>query len=238
MKKTTCLKCNFEFTNRGGNYIKHFNSCNGTYKPTTKLLNCKYCNLTYSGLNTNQRANHSRWCKQNPARNSYTPDLTKARAAKKNFENQYTKAKKEGRQVPPSPHKGKSGFWLGKNHTEETKQKIKQKALNSPHRRLKKGTVLYKGVLLDSSWELHLAERLDFLNIKWVRPEALVWIDENGCKHNYFPDFYLPEYNLYLDPKNPWAIKVQANKLKLLLTQYPNIKIIESLEECRKFCKP
>lgn len=27
-----------------------------------------------------------------------------------------------------------------------------------------------------------------------------------GIKHTYTPDFYLPEYNVYLDPKNDYLI--------------------------------
>ena len=41
---------------------------------------------------------------------------------------------------------------------------------------------MYKDVLLDSSWELALAIRLDELNIKWIRPERIMWIDKNNLK--------------------------------------------------------
>jgi hypothetical protein len=196
---------------------------------------CKYCKLTFDNLNTNQRANHSRWCEKNPKRNYYICTLTKARAAKTNYENQFTKAKREGREVPVSPNKGKVGSFAGKTHSFETKQKMKEKALASSHRRLKKGTLLYKGVLLDSSWELELAKRLDELNVEWLRPDPIKWLDQTGTSHNYFPDFYIPEWDLYLDPKNPQAVRVQQHKLNMLLTQYPNIRILTTLEECKNF---
>jgi hypothetical protein len=108
-------------------------------------------------------------------------------------------------------------------------------ALESAHRRLKKNTIVYKGVLLDSSWELELAKRLDFLGISWIRPSPLKWVDGHGKSHNYFPDFYLPAFDLYLDPKNRFALIVQKEKLVKLKKQYKNIKILTSIEECKNF---
>ncbi len=123
----------------------------------------------------------------------------------------------------------------GRLHSEETKKIQKQKALESKHRRLLKNTVQYKGVLLDSSWELALAKRLDDLNIEWIRPNPLKWKDYSGIEHNYFPDFYLPHYDLYLDPKNPQAFKVQMEKIKILSETYANIIWLKSLSDCLNF---
>lgn len=39
-----------------------------------------------------------------------------------------------------------------------------------------------------------------------IRPKALKYIDACNKIHNYIPDFYLPEYNVYLDPKNDFLI--------------------------------
>lgn len=122
-----------------------------------------------------------------------------------------------------------------KKHTEETKQLIKQKALASSHRRLKKGVVDYKGVMLDSSWELALAKRLDELGVGWERPKPLKWTDQHGLTHNYFPDFYLPEYDIYIDPKNPHAVKVQKHKMDVLKSTYHNLIFIYDLNGCKTF---
>ena len=235
MKKTTCPKCNFEFANRGGNYNRHHKSCNGTYVPFEKMLCCKYCKISFESLNKNQKANHSRWCKQNPEYSTYISSLTSVRSARKNFENQYTKAKREGQTIPISSNKGKPGHFNGRTHTDKTKQLQREKALSSSHRRLKKGMVEYNGIMLDSSWELELAKRLDELKIKWIRPKSIPWKDQNGLTHNYFPDFYLPLFDLFLDPKNPFAMKVQQNKLKMLTAQYKNIIFLTSLDECKNF---
>ena len=236
MKKTICSKCKYEFTNKSGNFNKHFQSCKGTYTPQyIKLISCKYCFLNFETLSNNERANHSRWCCKNPKRSTYSEELIKARACKVSFENQYTKAKKQNKKIPISPCKGKPGSFLGKKHSEKTKALQREKALNSSHRRVMKKTAFYKNVLMDSSWEIELAKRLDFLGIKWVRPMAVPWKDNNGVTHHYFADFYLPEYNLYLDPKNLYVIKLQNNKLICLSKQYDNIAIIPSLKECKKY---
>lgn len=198
---------------------------------------CKHCSTQYDTANKPKgwMANHSRWCVKNPKRNTYNQDLSKARAAK-TPEGRVAAAEKlkilhrDGRY----DHLDRKNF-LGKKHTDASKKKISEGALKSKHRRLRKGVVFYKGVMLDSSWELALAKRLDVLGIIWLRPEPFKWVDKMGVYHNYFADFYLPDYDIYLDPKNPYALKVQKEKLDLLLEQYNNIKIIHSLIECENF---
>ena len=73
-------------------------------------------------------------------------------------------------------------------------------------------TIYYKNVVLESSWELELAIFLDDNNIKWIRPEPIKWND--GVKDRlYYPDFYLTEQDIYLDPKNPYCM--EKDKLKM-----------------------
>jgi hypothetical protein len=244
--KIQCAKCLNLFSKKGGNYNKHVAKCIGTYAPFAKLSKCKYCDLIFSNEMTSSfRANHSRWCIKNPKRQDYVnllknngnvEAMNNARK-KSGMLNQYVKARLENRDIPESPNKGKPGSFLGKNHTYTSKELIRQKALSSKHRRLVRSITKYEKldgsiVILDSSWEVALAKRLDKQNIEWIRPEPLEWSDENGIIHNYFPDFYLPKFDVYLDPKNPQAIKVQKNKLQILLKQYSNIVILSSLEEC------
>lgn len=70
-----------------------------------------------------------------------------------------------------------------------------------------------KKVLLESSWEVKTAEMLCAYNIEWTRPEPMSWIDINNKRHLYFPDFYLPKYDTYLDPKNPFCMNRDKEKL-------------------------
>jgi predicted nucleic acid-binding Zn ribbon protein len=71
-------------------------------------------------------------------------------------------------------------------------------------------------VVLESSWELKVAELLDEKNIKWVRPSSLTWIDGLGNHRQYYPDFYLTEHDLYLDPKNIYCMGLDKDKLEYI----------------------
>lgn len=71
-----------------------------------------------------------------------------------------------------------------------------------------------KEVNLESSWELTIAEMLDKKGIEWYRPKAMKWIDATGKNRLYYCDFYLPKYDTYLDPKNPYCMELDADKLK------------------------
>ena len=80
-------------------------------------------------------------------------------------------------------------------------------------------TFLYNGVLLESSYELTLAKELDSNNIKWNRSKRLKWVDEAGKQRHYTPDFYLLDFDVYLDPKNDYLIKIDSVKIKLCSIQ-------------------
>ena len=73
-----------------------------------------------------------------------------------------------------------------------------------------------KTVLLESSWELEIAEFLDNNDIEWSRPEPIEWIDDKSINRLYYPDFYLKKLNMYLDPKNPTAMKKQQYKMNII----------------------
>lgn len=70
-----------------------------------------------------------------------------------------------------------------------------------------------KEVLLDSSWEVVIAKLLIEKNIKWIRPSFIKWVDSNNKTRRYYPDFYLVDYGVYLDPKNIFGIKTGQEKI-------------------------
>ncbi len=73
-----------------------------------------------------------------------------------------------------------------------------------------------KDVLLESSWEVEIASLLDSLNIEWIRPKPIKWIDTKNISHLYFPDFYLVHKKIYLDPKNPYCMDKDKEKLSIV----------------------
>lgn len=90
-----------------------------------------------------------------------------------------------------------------------------------------------KEVILESSWEYDLAQWLDQRNIVWERPSYIKWFDEKNKKQRlYYPDFYLTEHNIYLDPKNPTSLKIEIDKMtsveKLIPIRYGDINDIKN----------
>ncbi len=210
-----------------------------------KMRKCKHCSVEFD-IETKPlgwMANHSRWCSLNPKREQYakTNHLHGIMAMKSK-----ESRKKAAIGIQEAWKKGcyenvNFKTFLGKKHTEETKEKLRHKALQSKHRRLLRSTRKYHHkdgtvVLLDSSWEETLAKRLDELNVDWIRPkEPIEWCDKNGIKHNYFPDFYLPNQNIFLDPKNNIVYTKTIEKIKVLEKTIPNLIILRSLKQCEEY---
>lgn len=81
-----------------------------------------------------------------------------------------------------------------------------------------------KIVILESGWEEKIAIFLDENDIEWIRPKYTIpWISLDGKPHKYYPDFYLPKYNVYVDPKNERIVKKDKEKLDYLI---PRISLI------------
>lgn len=148
----------------------------------------------------------------------------------------------------PNRIQGKNQFSYGAICTEDTKLKqskshkgkicsdqMRQKMSIIMSERIKRNVrysqqVEYNGIVLDSSWELKLAKSLDENNVKWIRPNALKWTDGQGKTRRYLPDFYLPDLEVYLEPKNIYLQKKDELKIKSASLQN-KVKIILLLEE-------
>jgi len=113
----------------------------------------------------------------------------------------------------------------------ETKRKLSENAkknkLGGHNSKMKYmyETLEGKVVYLQSSYEFEVAKNLDKNGIKWLRPESLNWVDELNKSHRYYPDFYLINYNVFLDSKNDYLIKKDQNKINQVIKQN-NVKIL------------
>lgn len=104
---------------------------------------------------------------------------------------------------------------LGKKHSKETRKKMSEThkkrgwgghtKKNSKRYKRKDGSTIF----LQSSYEVSVAEELDRNNVEWIRPKPLTY----GDGRSYYPDFYLPQYDVYLDPKNGYLIDVDSEKI-------------------------
>lgn len=85
----------------------------------------------------------------------------------------------------------------------------------------------YKSIWMDSSWEVEIAKWLDQNKIEWVRSKNInfLWTDVDNRIRRYYPDFYLPKYDIYLDPKNSFKAKQDEYKLKKVISEN-NINLI------------
>jgi hypothetical protein len=112
-------------------------------------------------------------------------------------------------------------------HTEETKEYLSILACErlAKHSKYTKNVEYKPGVILESSYEVRVAEILDSLNIEWIKVrQGYIW-DDNGKKRRYIPDFYLPKQNLFLDPKNDYLIKKDKRKINSAM-EMNNIKVV------------
>lgn len=72
----------------------------------------------------------------------------------------------------------------------------------------------YNGIKFDSGWEVTVAKWLDLNNFDWIRPTEPISYSINGIDKNYYPDFYLPKFGIYLDPKNHIVSEKQKEKVE------------------------
>lgn len=97
----------------------------------------------------------------------------------------------------------------------------------------------YKGVWMDSTWERRLAERLDEVEISWERDlgkHVFIYQDESGKERRYFPDFYLPAHDLYIEVKGYWT-KQTRHKMKDVISRNKDARflVLESLKQIEEF---
>ncbi|CAB5226293.1 hypothetical protein UFOVP760_72 [uncultured Caudovirales phage] len=90
----------------------------------------------------------------------------------------------------------------------------------------------YKGIIFDSSWEVKIAKHLDKKQIKWERSRkhVLYWVDSNKIERRYYPDFFLTEHNIYIDPKNSYKQEIDKEKLDYIKRYYT--LIVGDVNEC------
>lgn len=178
-------------------------------------MNCKFCEKPCK--NDNSLRNHERLCKKNPNKQEVVSNFIKYNIRRKDLNikgsNHYTKAKKLGLPKPVLSDETKkklSESSKGRKYTKEQKQKhsdsMKRAVEKFPESYTKNNVVGrvknidYGGIKLKGSWEVIVAKWLDVNNIKWeheTKSFDYIW---NGNR-KYYPDFYLPEFNMFIEVK-------------------------------------
>lgn len=84
---------------------------------------------------------------------------------------------------------------------------------------LKHRSYHYNDMLFNSSYELRYALYCEEHNINYVlHPKPIPYIF-NGEQHLYFPDFYIPSEDKYVDPKNSYLINYPQKHLGISDTE-------------------
>lgn len=123
--------------------------------------------------------------------------------------------------------RGKTSSFKGKKHTEETRKKISQKmTINNKGGRCKWFEV--SGQKVQGTWERDIANKFEELGIKWSKIKTNnhtfeYYMDDK--LHSYTPDFYLHDYDVYLEIKGHWWGK-DKEKMDIVKKTYPNNRII------------
>lgn len=181
---------------------------------------CQYCNKICT--DTSSLKNHERRCKDNPKR-SLNPMTPKGRIV----HNKKGKANSLIRWADPSSREKQS----------QSMQLAVEKYPNSyssgnSNRRVK--SIIYKDITLQGTWELDFYKWCERENIDCVRTPGWFHYVHEGKKRKYFPDFYLPELDLYIEVKGR-RTDVDLSKWnqfphKLSIIECEEIKIIRKNE--------
>ena len=166
---------------------------------------CQYCSKECKNLNSLRQ--HEIRCAHNPNR-KYNVCAGFNNKGKKAWNKGLTKEtsdvlKRKG-EIQSKTTKNRPG----RKHTEAEKQNLRECALKNGFGgfNMHKKTIFVNGIAVDSSYEKIVAESLTENNIEWKRCIRFKYIDDKNKLHYYTPDFYLPAYDVYLDPKNDFLI--------------------------------
>lgn len=166
----------------------------------------------------NSHTNNERTCHRNPDRllpeksETWKKSMEKKRG--RTARNQFSKARELGLPVPIVSEETRLKLRkasIGRVWSEEERKRhskrMKQAVIDNPDSYAKHNVVgrvknvEYNGHILKGSWELIVAKWLDSMDISWmseVNPKQYNW---NGSEHLYFPDFYLPNEDVYIEVK-------------------------------------
>lgn len=84
---------------------------------------------------------------------------------------------------------------------------------------------------VQGTWELAYAKWLNDQRISFVAHKGRIPYVEKDKNRNYYPDFYLPDFDVYIEIKNKYHHSLQPDKLNLVSEQHPNLKIYVLFKE-------
>jgi hypothetical protein len=178
-------------------------------------MNCRFCEKICK--NDNSLRNHERLCHKNPDRQIIVSNFIEFNKKRKEQNikgtNHFVKSKQLGLPIPLMSDETKKKIsealknrvWTEeqrKQHSEVMKIAVKKHpdsyTKNNVVGRVK--NIDYNGVKLKGKWELIVAKWLDDNQIKWEHETKSFEYEWNGIR-NYYPDFYLPDFDFFIEVK-------------------------------------
>jgi pyruvate/2-oxoacid:ferredoxin oxidoreductase beta subunit len=196
------------------------------------MYTCSYCNKICK--NKNSHINHERCCPSNPNRNYRSNKLGKKGG------NQYTKG--TARPISDETRRKLSEAGKKQKWTDERKRKLSESMKKAVEKypesytssnRGRTKQVIVDGIKFQGQWELEFYNYCIANNIKIERSNEWFEYEWNGTR-KYFPDFYLPEKNTYVEVKG-----YETDRDKAKWKYFPKkLKVIkkEEIKKIRKGC--
>lgn len=150
--------------------------------------------------------------------------------------NQYTKAEELGLPKPVISNETRALLQIGPKNRIWTDEQRENMAEHARRRGLGgkfiNGRYSYNGQSFASSYEIRVAQSLDENHIEWIKcKETFKYIGPDNKQRTYLPDFYLPQFDIYLDPKNDFLIN--SINPSLGFNDCEKIKIVEESHNIR-----
>jgi len=219
--KYKCEKCGKEISLIAK--TRHDRSCDGSYK-NYKTLHynvkiCPFCNKEYS--TASGCGSHISQCELNPDRifrktnYSWNKGKTKHTDNRLLLSSEKMSSKYKNNELLPMGYCSKS-YHGSEQHRKNSSKGGGYRENAGRSKKFRVNDSFGNGVVLQSSYELRCSEILNGLNIDWIRPKYLKWDDGS---RKYFADFYLPKYDIYLDPKNNYKSKLDEEKINSVIKE-------------------
>lgn len=97
---------------------------------------------------------------------------------------------------------------------------------------------LHNGIKLDSPWEAIFVKRLDDSDVKWVKNHNVKfeYTREDGTQTYATPDFWLPDYGIFVDPHSKKLMSKDKGKIKILEEKYGGMIVwLDTIDKCKNF---
>jgi hypothetical protein len=182
------------------------------------MVSCEFCKIDFSvrGLN-----GHKYSCKLNPnriERISPFKGKTHTEESKIKCRNAAIKQHKDGLGVD-LPN------WAGKTHKEESKQKISAKLNGNQNGNFRRDRqIFYKGIRMDSNWEIKTAKYFDENNFEWKYSVHSFKLSDG---RHYYPDFFIYENGIFKRLVEVKGYFREENKIKfeMFKREYPDVAV-------------